>query len=284
MKAVREEFSVFKNAQGEYFHEQNKEKNLEEVKLAVQRPTSLHKQQADYEYYKQMNRLLSDGIKPKVILEKTIRENGIWDDEKEKEANLLARRVWEAREKLQKGRIKLSEGAKIAKEAIKNNYDYLQLVMDKNNILNNAAENIAENHKFNYLVSVCTVYNNGESKSFFRDYDDFLRQDTLGNPVTNIAGLKFSTLLYGLNEDYRKDWPEFKFLAKYKFVNEKLEPVNKDGVLVDDDGKPLDLPGQPKVDEAEPEFLPDDEEGNPPLQNPTENVAVDKSEDVLVSV
>ena len=64
--------------------------------------------------------------------------------------------------------------------------------------------------------------------------------------------------LYGFEKDYRSDWFEFKFLQKHHFVNDKLEFIDKDGNVVDMDGKPIEVttPSQVETDK-EPEFLPD---------------------------
>ena len=50
-------------------------------------------------------------------------------------------------------------------------------------------------------------------------------------------------MLYGLDPDYEKNLPENKFLVTYKFANEKLELVNKDGHLIDSEGNLIDEEG-----------------------------------------
>jgi hypothetical protein len=258
-KKFSEEFSVFKDANGEFHPSQDKDKSLTEVKLKVRRPTHLEKQAADFEYNKQMNKLLKDGIMPKVKLNEVIKSNGIWDEEKEAEEKALVEFVNKANEKLEKGKIKLSEAEKLAKDAIKKRFDLIRLTADKNETLQNSADSIAENYRFNYLVSNCTVYNDDVSSPYFKGYEDFLRQDNVGNPVPWLAGMYYSRLINNFEDDFRKDWPEYKFLMKYGFVNDKLQFVNKDGKPVDEDGKELAvLPETDKQEEkAEPEFLPD---------------------------
>lgn len=258
-KKVREEFVVYKDSENNFYTEQNKDNSLVEVKLSVRRPNYGEKQGADFEYQKTVTKLLKEGILPRVKLEETIRENGIWDKAKESRERQLAKAINDAREKLKKGGIKLSEGVKLAKQSIKDNFEYIQLNMDRNSVLNNSAESIAEQARFNHLTSSATVYNNdGVEKKFFQSYEDFLIQDSRGNVVTYLAGSYLSRLLNNFEDDFRKDWPEYKFLLKYKFVNDKFEYINTEGKVVDEDGKELpEVLPEEKTEVAEAVFLPD---------------------------
>jgi hypothetical protein len=50
--------------------------------------------------------------------------------------------------------------------------------------------------------------------------------------------------MYGLDNNYEKSLPENKFLKKYKFVDDNLRLVNKDGHFVNEDGKLIDENGR----------------------------------------
>lgn len=255
-----EDFSVFVDADNKYFREQNKKGDLKEIKLRVRKPTHEESRESNFIYAKSMNRHLKDGILPQVRLYDIIRENGTWTETQEKEEVKLSKTIGDIRQKLKVGGIKKSEGAKLAKDGIKANFDLINLTMKKNNILNNSAEALAQQDKFNYLTSVCTIYpDNG--RAYFENYEEYLRQDNLGNGVCTVAGEKLSNLGYDLDDDFRKDWPEYKFLVKYAFCNDKLQYVNKEGKLVDIDGKLLDevKPESGVIEDKEPEFLPDDD-------------------------
>ena len=269
MKKINEDFSVFKNKEtGEYFREQqyntkedgSKEPKLEEIKLRVQKPSHEQARESNFIYAKYMNKYLREGIMPQIKLEETIRGNGIWTDEQEKDETRLTKAILDVREKLKRGGIKQSEAAVLAKQGIKYNFDLMTLTIKKNNILNNSAENLAQQDKFNYLVSTCTVYSDN-GHNVFKDYDDYCREDNKGNGVCTVAGERFSKLVYNLDDDFRKDWPEYKFLAKYGFCNDKLQYVNKQGQLVDETGKVLEVnENQDTVEQPEPVFLPDNDE------------------------
>lgn len=258
MQKRREEFKLYKNKDGEYFREQSKEGNLDEVTFAVKKPNHQQQKEANFVYSKYMNQYLKGDIMPQLKMEEILKQNGIWDESKRRKEEELVTLVRDVNEKLRRGGIKLSEGAKLAKEAIKARFDLMELSAIRTNFLQNSAENLSQNHRFNYLVSECTVYSN--DKKVFKDYEDFLNQDNLGSQLPYLAGEVFSKLIYGFDEDFRKDWPEYKFLQKYKFVNDKFDFVDKEGNVVDMEGNKVDRsPSDLPEKEVEPVFLPDDE-------------------------
>jgi flagellar basal body rod protein FlgG len=55
----------------------------------------------------------------------------------------------------------------------------------------------------------------------------------------------------GNNEDYRKDWPEFKLLHKHGLIDDKFR-YTKNGQFVDENGKPVNEKGQWVNDKGEP--------------------------------
>ncbi len=250
---MRQEFTVFRDkTTGDYFSLQNKEKSLEEVKLAVKRPNHEQQQEAQLIYQRFMNKYLKEGIMPRVKLEVMVK-----DEERDKEEKELARKINDCREQLKRGGIKKSQAVKLAKESIKLNFDWLRLNREKNEVLNNSAETLADNHRFNYLVSCATVYSTSD-KPVFNSYDDFLKEDNLGNQVPAIAGEYYAKLIHNLDDDFRKDWPEYRFLQRFNYVNDKLQFVDSEGKLVDFDGKPLpEKTEEVTTDELTAEFLPD---------------------------
>lgn len=256
MKKRFEEFSVWQDSEGNYHGQNDEEGTRKEIKLKVKVPNHKQQSDADFMYAKKMNEYIKEGIMPQIKLDEVIRKNGIWDESKEKEERELITKIADVAKKLRTGNIKKSEMAKLAKESIEARGKYLQLVNERNNILNNSAESLAQNHRFNYMAAVCTVYSNSE-RSFFDNYDTFLTQDNLGNPVCYLAGEYLAKLLYSLDNDFRKDWPEYKFLEKYKFVNDKLEWLDKDGNIVDYEGKPVKKVEVEVAPEKEPVFLDD---------------------------
>lgn len=272
MDKKRIEFKMYRNKEtGELSVTQNKEGTLEEMVYAVKKPNHEQQRNANFQYSKFMNQYLKEGILPQGRLEETLKQNGVWDAEMENKEKDIVKVIRDVDDKLKRGGIKLSEAVKKAKEGIKARFELLNSTAKRNNLLNNSAERLSQNHRFNYLVSECTVYSNTDNR-VFKDYDDFLKQDNLGSLLPYTAGENFSKLMYGFEDDFRKDWPEYKFLLKHKFVNDKLDFVNKDGEVVDIDGNKIEeVKEETKVEvPAEPEFI-DDVHSSPDYTEPKEN-------------
>ena len=158
MKKMREEFVMYKNEQGEWSLIQNKDKTLSEVKLAVKKPNHTQQRDANFQYSKFVNEYMRAGIMPQQKMMQVIKEKGIWDDEKDAQEREYFKQINDIRNKLKRGGIKQSEAKKLAKEGIELNFKLINLSSQKNAMLNDSAETLAQNNKFNYLVGECTVY------------------------------------------------------------------------------------------------------------------------------
>jgi hypothetical protein len=64
------------------------------------------------------------------------------------------------------------------------------------------------------------------------------------DPVVGPAASALAKIIYNLEDDYEKKLPENQFLAKYKFVDESLHLVDKQGRKVDVDGRLVDENGR----------------------------------------
>ena len=123
----------------------------------------------------------------------------------------------------------------------KNREDLRELISVKTNLDTHTAEGQADNARFNYLVSVCTVYKDN-SKPYFTNYEDYNNRST--DIVAILGAQNLAGMLYGLENDYEEKLPENKFLKQYKFVDDKLRLINKDGKLVDSEGRLIDENGR----------------------------------------
>lgn len=257
MKKLHEDFVIFKNDEDEYFLTQNEDADGEqykEVKLRVKKPNHEQQRQSNMVYSKSVSEYIKNGVMPQLKIEQLVKKQGIWDSDMEKEEKELYRVIGDATKILSRGNIKKSEAVKWAKKGIDAKFKLITLGSQRNAMYNNSAENLSKTDQFNYLVSECTVYSDSGNK-FFKDTEDYLRQDSLGSVVPWKAGEQLGKLLYNMDEDFREGWIEYKFLIKQKLVNDKLQFVNEDGKLVDDNG---DLVDDIKEEfPLEPMFLPD---------------------------
>jgi hypothetical protein len=186
------------------------------------------------------NEAFSDAVNSNAILgfeiDRILEERKLWDEEKKEKEKALTDRLEENRKKLIAGGIKLSEGKKIALQMRKDRVDLMVLRSTKNALSTQTAEAQAEQARFNAYMVKCVYYEDG--KNYFENLEDYLHR---GNSKPAMEAAKyFSTLQYGLSPDFEQKLPENAFLIKYKFMNEDLQLINKDGHPIDEEGRLID--------------------------------------------
>jgi len=194
------------------------------------------------EAQKVYNQAFSDAVKSGCIvrarLDDLLKEQGLWDDNKQVKFNTLQQQILDSEKSLAKGGISLKNAKEIAIKMKGLRDDLRELISVRTNLDNHTAEGQADNARFNYLISSCLVYSSNKDKKYFKSYEDYLSR--AAEPIAIKAAQVLANMLYGLDNDYEKKLPENKFLIKYKFVDEKLRLVNKDGKLVDTEGRLID--------------------------------------------
>jgi hypothetical protein len=215
--------------------------NDKEVVFLVKSPSLADQREATKVY----NTAFSDALKAKAVvrakLDDVLVEQGLWDDKKQFEFTALQSKILENERKLAKGGISLQEAKKIAMDMRQDRESLRDLIAVKTNLDTHTAEGQADNARFNYLVSACTVYNDTK-KPYFQSYDDYLNRSS--DPVSILAAQNLAGMLYGLENNYEDKLPENKFLKQYKFVDDKLRLINKEGKLVDAEGRLIDENGR----------------------------------------
>jgi hypothetical protein len=215
--------------------------NDKDTTLAVVSPSLEDQREATKVY----NTAFSDALKAKAVvrakLDDLLVEQGLWDDRKQNKFTELQSKILDGERKLAKGGISLSEAKKTALDMKRVREELRELISVKTNLDTHTAEGQADNARFNYLVSACTVYNENKKK-YFSSYDDYMNKSA--DPVAVVAAQNLAGMLYGLDADYESKLPENKFLKDYKFVDEKLRLVNKEGKLVDEEGRLIDENGR----------------------------------------
>lgn len=191
------------------------------------------------------NQAFSDAVKSGCIvrgrLNDLLKEQGLWDDQKEMRLNTIQHEILGHEQTLAKGGIGLQKARSVALEMRKLRDDLRDLISSRTNLDNNTAEGQADNARFNYLVSCCLVYSENK-KTYFNNYEDYLNRSS--EEIAIKAAQLLASKLYGLDDNYEKNLPENKFLKQYKFVDDNLRFINKDGKLVDQDGRLIDENGR----------------------------------------
>lgn len=212
-----------------------------EKEMMIKSP-SLHDQKEATKVY---NQTFSEALKAKAVvrakLDDLLIEQGLWDASKQAKFTELQAEILEGERKLAKGGISLTNARELALQMRRTREDLRELIAVKTNLDTHTAEGQADNARFNYLVSACTVYNDTKEQ-YFKNYEDYNNKSA--DPVAILAAQNLANMLYGLDDNYEEKLPENKFLKQYKFVDSKLRLINKEGKLVDEKGRLVDENGR----------------------------------------
>lgn len=213
------------------------------------RTPSLNDQREAQKVY---NQAFTDAIKSKSVvrakLDDLLSDQGLWDNEKQAKFTSLQKELLDGEKRLAKGGFSLNEAKDLAIKMKTVREEIRDLISVRTSLDNHSAEGQADNARFNYLVSVCVVYNDTK-QPYFSSMEDYLNRAS--DQVALLGAQNLANMLYGLDNDYETNLPENKFLKKYKFVDDKLRLIDKRGRLIDAEGRLIDDRGR---------FI--DEEGN----------------------
>ena len=227
------------------------------------------------------NRAFRDALESGALLrnklEDHMRQQGIWDDEKQKQLDDVQRAILENEKKIAKGGIRLKVAKDLALQMSDKRVEMRNILMQRNSLDGNTAEGQADNARFDYLVSASLVYSDS-GKPYFKDLADYRNRST--EPVAIEAARRLAQLVYGLDSNYEINLPENKFLSDFEFVDNDLRLINnegqyvdregnllnEDGRFVDDEGNLIDREGNPVTEDGEYKFDQApflDDDGNP---------------------
>jgi hypothetical protein len=221
------------------------DKDGKKLRLAARMPTSAQRSEADMVYAKGVLERAAKGVQLEENLRKIVRDQHLWDDEKEARLAEIDARL-EANEamlpkadgKSPKKGVKLSE---LRKAAVRMRVDRLErqaLMEPMVRYRGMTAEGMAEQDRFNCLVALCVVHADS-GKPYFASTEEYLKRG--GDPDARVAAEKFAAEYYKVDPDVVRQLPENAFLLKYKMCADDgyLALVGPDGKKVDVDGKPI---------------------------------------------
>lgn len=219
------------------------EVNGKEVEIAVLRPSQKQQREAENVYMRKYRELVEKGdCLLRVQLDKVMKERNLWDDSKEEEYNTLQQKLIKNSKKLAQGGFKKSEAYKIALQMRKDRSRMVDLISVRNTLDVHTAESQAENYRFHYLVSVCTVYSSND-EFLFASLEDYLSKSD--EPYAIKAANILFKLMHNLDlVEAQKKFAENKFLKSLGYVNDNLQLIDAKGRLVNEDGKHIDENGR----------------------------------------
>lgn len=204
----------------------------------VKKPNSKVSQEGQRIYSSEFMRCLKDGLMVKASLKKFLKEHGVWNDAQEAEEKDISRQINELEIEIYKGgkdrkSMTLQEGKAKAIKMKELRNRYAVLISERQSYEANTAESVADNARFDFLVSECAF--NKDGTKVYNSYEDY--QNRSGDELAYEAASSLAQLLYALEEDYAKKLPENQFLLRFGLVDEELRLINSDGHLVDRDGR-----------------------------------------------
>ena len=204
------------------------------VKFRIKTPGAEEIKKSQVVYNKAFKQALDDGALLRQKLTEYMREQKLWDDEKQKEYEELVEEISGMEEALQKGGIRLSRAKEIALELRGKRESFRTLISERNSLDAASAEGQADNARFEELVRLCTINPETNARWFANEktYNASANQ-----PWVVTAAEKLGNAMYGLDPNYEKNLEENKFLQEFKFVDEELRFINEDGHTVDSEGR-----------------------------------------------
>lgn len=212
-----------------------------EKEFLVKTPSLTDQREAQKVY----NQAFTDAVKSKSVvrakLDDLLQDQGLWNDEKQAKFTSLQKELLDGEKRLAKGGFSLNEAKDLAIKMKAIRDEIRDLISVRTSLDNHSAEGQADNARFNYLVSVCVVYNDTK-QPYFNSMEDYLNRAT--DNVAILGAQALANMMYGLDNDYEAGLPENKFLKKYKFVDDKLRLIDKKGRLIDAEGRLIDEGGR----------------------------------------
>lgn len=214
------------------------------VKIIVRQPGNKVLSAAQRVAAKAWTDCVRDGIMTKKELVKFMKEQDIWNEEKDKEEKEKIQKINDLERKLylQGGKtkkLKLSEAKEIAVQMRLARAELRDLISERISLEQNTAESLSDNARFDYIVSQCTFDAGG--KKVYNNLDDYLNRSD--DEVAFAAASNIAQLMYSIDKDVEANLPENRFLSKFNFVNDDLSLVDADGNRVDVKGKRIDDDG-----------------------------------------
>jgi hypothetical protein len=235
-----------------------------EVEIYIQKPTNEAIKLADRYKSKIWNQSIQDDVLTKKELKVLMNKRGIWDEASDEEEDKITMKIVELERKLYcgdgKNKPKVSDGKEYAIEIRRQRFNLRDLIADRISLEENTAESLADNARFDFLVSACTFYKDGTP--VWESFDVYNSQSS--DEIAYSAATTLGQILYNLDTSFEKNLPENVFLAKFGLVNDDLslvdpedgetlidttgQKIDDEGYLLDDDGERVDKEGNKITD------------------------------------
>jgi hypothetical protein len=229
----------------------------------VIRPANAHASvEAQKVYNKTFKRAIEEGAILKKSLEDHMRRQGLWDDAKQEEYELLIKKSADIEYKIKTGQYKKASEVRDKSIELKRIRSELSsLLMVRNSMDSNTADGQADNERFFYLITAC-VYDYETQKPVYTSLDDY--HEKADTELAVKCASEFANFAYGLEENFEDKLIENKLLKKLGLLNDKGQLTNKhgqrvdlegnllneEGARIDKDGNRIDINNNPVIDDS----------------------------------
>ena len=229
------------------------DKDGNDIELFIRTPGHKVLQEAQMVYNVKLTALIRQSIVDgsqlfsKEQLEQHLQELGIWTDKDVRKFLELQIEIRSSELKLKEGGIKVSEAKKIAIRMKVQRATLLSLYNRRSQFDGITMESMADNHRFNFLITKCVIHKK-EDVPFFSNIQDYEKRQNEQCSVD--AATALAAHLYGCSSDMEANLTENKWLKEFKFaddqgrlINDNGDLINQNGDLVDENGRFVDKDG-----------------------------------------
>lgn len=199
------------------------------VKVLVKKPSKRDKDDAQLVYASAWRKAVEGKAVLREKLNEHLAEQGLWDEARQKKYEDILNGINDKEMILKKGGIPLREAKKVAFELRSLRIELRDLIAVRTAYDGNTAEGLADNARFDHLVTVCVLDPNTQ-KPIFKDLEEYNEKGTEEWAIK--AASQLASFLYELDPKYEENLEENKFLKNHKFVDEKGRLINKEGHLI----------------------------------------------------
>lgn len=199
-----------------------------DTEYAVVYPSVKQREAADIHKSVMFGKIARAGGIFRANLYKILREQGAWSDEKEKERKELIESIERNLGLVEAGELSKLELREAAIKVRAGRLLHAMLMAEYNTLDENTVEGIAEQARFQYMVSCCTVYN-ADGKKVFASFEEF--KDKEDGEIADKAAREFSKIYYNIDENSEKGFPENKYLIENGFMDENMELLDLEDIV-----------------------------------------------------
>lgn len=228
--------------------------STEEITVIVRSPDGNDLKLGQIEYNKAMRVALENKAMLRQKLDEYLTEQGVWSKVKQNQYEKIVKDINKKELILKKGGIPLKKAKDIALDLKKLRVEFRELISERNSYDAITAEGLADNAKFDLLVTLC-VLNKDNRTPVFNGVEDYNRRAT--EPWVLSAVSELANMIYNIDPNYEPNLPENKFLKTFKFTDEKGRFVNKDGHLI-----AIDKNGKERLINEDSRYVAYDKQGN----------------------